>query len=171
LAQTLLFCTIANAQIDISGFSVLSKPTKAQIEAKFGKPTSYKADNSYTYDDGTPQARMIKGVLEIYKYPGMSIQITSDCGIELFEVYSKDYPVLTNRVSAAGVRVGQKASILTRQYHMKGEKALSFSTEYSRKIGADWYYYNDMVNPCDDTFLVLIKEGIIYGFIYCYYKV
>jgi len=92
--------------------------------------------------------------------------VSTDSGLYSFEVYSKDYPVLTNRISAAGVRVGQKASILTQQYHMKGEKALSFSTDYSRKIGADWYYYNDIVNPFDDTFLVLIKDGIIYGFMF-----
>ena len=102
---------------------------------------------------------------ECYTYGDSRFDVTNDLGLHHFSIYSKDFPILTKKVDAGGIRVSQKASVLEK-YHLEGEKAIDFSNEYSRKIGGEWYYYDNPSSPTTDVFMVLIKDGIIYGFMY-----
>ena len=105
----LLICHVASAlDMDMCGIQIGEKLTKEQVIAKFGKPTSYKLDKSYGYTDNKGYEKT--GTCEYYEYDGVKFDITCDCGFEFFAIYSKDFPIMTKKVDAGGIRVSHERS-------------------------------------------------------------
>ena len=102
----LFFCLGCFAQ-DINGLDICKKRTKSEFIQLFGQPKDYSKYTPAKGDDG-----LGLGYTESYEFDGIWIDYSEKIGIYSYGISSPDYHVLTDIVSAEGIKVGDNLSKL-----------------------------------------------------------